>query len=458
MKKAVRYIFAIIILLILMIYAFGVYFFSIYFLPQSTVNGKNVSLTKLSDLNTTYSNMWKNYTLTLETKEGKETLKASSFDYTDALKEKDGVKQNPLYWFLAALLPKDYEVPHEVKYDTAKLKEQVDRLPVVQHATVAPVDAQIIYDGTQFLIQKEVEGNLIQRDKLDRAILHHMKEGSDTLNLTEESIYLVPKVYADNESLQEDLRQYNHINSFQLTYDFADRKELLKGPELVGLYKKNDSGEMVPDVEKVRAYVTTLAKKYDTFRSTRDFSITGGGIVRIPGGIYGWSTDIPATTDHLTKALEQTKTETLTPIYRMDAQNRGVNDIGNSYVEIDIARQHMWVYKEGQLVIDTPVVTGNPTLGHGTPTGTGKIWSRERDRYLTGEDYKSYVHYFCPFNWSGGGIHDADWRSSFGGKIYLANGSHGCVNTPPGVMPKVFESTFQGMPVVVYNSATQKIS
>lgn len=108
--------------------------------------------------------------------------------------------------------------------------------------------------------------------------------------------------------------------------------------------------------------------------------------------------------------------------------------------------------------METPVVTGDITKGSGTETGTGMIWSRETNRYLTGQTWNSFVSYWMPFNWSGEGLHDASWRGSFGGQIYKGNGSNGCVNMPPPVVGQFFKETYIGLPVVVYNSDTQKIS
>ena len=48
------------------------------------------------------------------------------------------------------------------------------------------------------------------------------------------------------------------------------------------------------------------------------------------------------------------------------------------------------------------------------------------------------------------GIHDADWRRDFGGEIYLTNGSHGCINTPPDVMSELYELVEKGTPVVMF--------
>ena len=71
-----------------------------------------------------------------------------------------------------------------------------------------------------------------------------------------------------------------------------------------------------------------------------------------------------------------------------------------------------------------------------------------------GSTYKTPVEYWMPIGWDGEGFHDAWWRSSFGGNIYLNNGSHGCLNMPPSQAAKLFELVENNTPVVVYESST----
>ena len=59
-----------------------------------------------------------------------------------------------------------------------------------------------------------------------------------------------------------------------------------------------------------------------------------------------------------------------------------------------------------------------------------------------------------PIGWDGEGFHDAPWRSSFGGSIYLTKGSHGCFNLPPSVAKTLYENVDPVTPVVVYESST----
>ncbi len=125
--------------------------------------------------------------------------------------------------------------------------------------------------------------------------------------------------------------------------------------------------------------------------------------------------------------------------------------IGKTYIEISIKQQHMWYYINGELYVETPVVTGN-VGAYSTPTGAYKIWQRSSPATLTGPTWSSYVNYWMAFTYSGCGIHDASWRSAseYGGTTYMGNGSHGCVNTPYSVVKKMYSKASIGTHVVVY--------
>ena len=127
----------------------------------------------------------------------------------------------------------------------------------------------------------------------------------------------------------------------------------------------------------------------------------------------------------------------------------GEDDIGDSYVEIDVTSQYLWVYKDGVLVEETDFVSGNVSRGYNTPVGIYGITYKERNTTLRGANYASKVSYWMPFN-GNVGMHDASWRSTFGAEIYLRNGSHGCVNLPPKKAEVIYEHVEKGEPVIVY--------
>ena len=121
---------------------------------------------------------------------------------------------------------------------------------------------------------------------------------------------------------------------------------------------------------------------------------------------------------------------------------------GSTYIEICIAQQHMWVYKGGKQIASTNVVTGTRYYSD-TPKGYHYVQDKARNTTLVGADYASFVNYWMPF-YGGCGIHDASWRSSFGGSIYMTNGSHGCVNTPYSAVKTIYNNISVGTPVIIY--------
>lgn len=123
--------------------------------------------------------------------------------------------------------------------------------------------------------------------------------------------------------------------------------------------------------------------------------------------------------------------------------------VPNTYIEVSIEQQHMWYYIDGKLYVSTDVVTGNYN-SMDTPKGYWSVNSKVSPCTLIGEDYVSYVDYWIAFIGGGYGIHDASWRSKFGGTIYKGDGSHGCVNTPYDAVKKIYAKVTIGTPVIIY--------
>lgn len=121
---------------------------------------------------------------------------------------------------------------------------------------------------------------------------------------------------------------------------------------------------------------------------------------------------------------------------------------GKTYIEINIDKQRMWYYKDGKLLVETPVVTGMRN-SMDTPKGAFSIYERVTDTNLVGADYVSHVDYWMAFL-GGYGIHDASWRSSYGGNIYTYDGSHGCVNTPYSAVKTIYNNSGYGTYVIIY--------
>lgn len=124
---------------------------------------------------------------------------------------------------------------------------------------------------------------------------------------------------------------------------------------------------------------------------------------------------------------------------------------GGTYIDIDITNQTLTYYLNGEVALSTPCVTGNESTGNGTPTGVYSIMTHTPGKYLVGPTWNVWVDRWMRFTPNAAiGIHDASWRSSFGGNIYQTNGSHGCVNLPHDAAYQLFDMASIGTTVVVH--------
>ena len=77
-------------------------------------------------------------------------------------------------------------------------------------------------------------------------------------------------------------------------------------------------------------------------------------------------------TDALYQDIMDKKTEVREPVYEQEAQSRNTNDIGYSYIEIDLTRQRMVLYQNGSPIVDTGFAASSST-----PTGVYRLGDKQ---------------------------------------------------------------------------------
>lgn len=232
-----------------------------------------------------------------------------------------------------------------------------------------------------------------------------------------------------------------------LAAEFLEKEEKSDRPAL------DEEGNLIISEENVNQWVDELALAYDTYGTERDFLSTRGDVVKVKYCTYGTRLNVQAEKEYIWKALhekpEDAGKEPHIPAYSKEAYARGLDDVGDTYIEIDLTQQRMYYYEDGEKILETDVVTGNLSWRLGTPEGIYYLYGKQRNRVLTGGNVPAFVKYWMPIN-GGIGIHDASWRSEFGGEIYKTNGSHGCINTPTDIVAQLYEMTEVGVPAVVF--------
>ena len=456
-KKAKKIILGVLIgyvAILVIAYGIGVFYYSSRFLPGTEINGMDCSGKTVEEVENNMESQIASYQLVLKERGDKsETISASqiSMEYiSDGKIQELKEQQNPFAWFLAFARQQDYTLSATTSYDETALNAAVDALDCFKEENVVqPVDAHLEVQDGQYVIVEETQGTALDSDKVKEAVKNAIDSGETLLDLDQAGCYIEPSVLSTDENLAKQRDEGNKLLTVTVTIDFSDRQEVIDADVMKDWLTTNEEGAVDLDRTKVREYVQQLQYEYDTFGSSREFTTSSGQTITVSGGDYGWLIAPNDTTTKIIDTIKSGQSQTIEPEYTYTGYCRDTNDIGNTYVEISLDQQHMWFYKDGQLIVETDVVTGCHNKGWDTKTGVYAIMYKERDATLVGEGYNSAVSYWMPF-YANVGIHDASWRSSFGGSIYLNNGSHGCVNTPTENAATIYNNIEKGVPVVVY--------
>ena len=363
---------------------------------------------------------------------------------------------NPWTWFMNFFGKKDHTVALDVTYDQEKLKTVVDNLECFAKANVvAPKDAYIKAGETKFEIVPEVLGNTVKKKQLLQLIGTDLATGVTSIHLEKEDLYKLPSYYEKDQVVQDALAAANTYTHGTITYDFKYTTETVDYNISKDWVNISRDFKVTLSDEKIGDYVEELGNKYNTMGAARDFTTSAGNKINAYGGDYGWKIYFDKEKEKLEKNLKSGKNVNREPVYSYKAKcrNSAKDDIGDSYVEISIARQEVWLYIDGECIMNSSCVTGTPPNAS-TYTGVYALTYKKSPDVLTGPNagggsYSSKVTFWMPFN-GNRGMHDASWRSSFGGSIYKTNGSHGCVNLPYSAAATLYKHIHAGFPIVIY--------
>lgn len=254
----------------------------------------------------------------------------------------------------------------------------------------------------------------------------------------------------------------DELSKISIVLKFDDKTEKLTGQNilsLVELYEEGTGWNYRIKEKSVHEYALLLAQKYDTFVPSYTFNSSYGEEITLNNIGVGWTFDSDHAAMMIALYIQERQSVTLDLTDKSDESNKwwmriasdyqAIRKRGTSYAEVSIDHQYMWVYKDGTLILESPVVTGNPNTGNSTPTGAFVIQNKQSPATLYGEGWERPVSYWMGFN-DDVGFHDAVWQSYFGGDYYLENGSHGCVNLSLDIAEELYNKCYVYMPVYVY--------
>lgn len=428
-------------------------YYKTHFFPGTVMSGVDVSELTEEEATDKVSRFVADYLLTIYARDDqKYYIEGPSIGYAYVPNGEIGQileQQNAYDWMNQMKDSKEQEIDLSTTFDRQRLETELAGLECMQtDQMIAPEDAKIAWVDDSYQLVPEVMGTTLDFDKVLDLVSQAVENGETSVELYD--YYEDPAIRSDDPQLNACMDTIETYYGTSITYTFGDQDPYELTSEMIQTWLTVDEDYQVSvDDEKVTNFVQQMASTYNTYGDVREFKTSLGDKVRIGGGDYGWVIDKEKEKEQIYEDLAKGGHSEREPVYSQIAKEYGVHDIGSTYVEIDYTNQHLWFYKQGELVLDTDIVSGNLSRWNGSPDGVYKIVYKQRDATLVGEGYSSPVKYFMPFAYNVG-IHDASWREKFGDQIYLTAGSHGCINVPPEVAEELYGVLEIGTPVVAY--------
>lgn len=469
-NKIMKIVVMLIVMILVMsccVYAGISYYYSYHFFYGTTINGIDSSNKTAYEVEQEIAGKKDNYTIQVRARmQDPQAITGKDIDYKYV---SSGVvlqllkTQKSWEWIGSLFEIKNYMVQEETFFSREKLEEQVNSLNCAKKENqIAPENAYVSFVNSEFTIVPETEGNELNTKEAYQMICRAIDNDAAEVNLeSDPKAYKKADVTKESSELQNMVNTYKNLTKANITYTFGDETVTLDGNTIKNWLQFDEKGQLLQNDEAFRQhvvdYVAQLAADHDTVGTERQFQTISGRTVYVYGSAYGWKIDQDKEVAQLMQEIQSGTQTTREPVYSMRANAHGINDLGNTYIEVDLTEQYMWYYQNGNIIFQSEIVSGLPSdPDRKTPPGIFILNSKSSPSVLRGEmtangtySYEQPVTYWMPFN-GGIGFHDADWQPYFGGDRYLTGGSHGCINLPPENAGQLYSLIQYDVPIICF--------
>ena len=448
-------------------YAGVSYYYTNHFFEGTTINGINSSNKTAYEVEQEIASKMADYSIEIKARDQEaQTITGSDIDYRyissgeilNLLKE-----QKPYEWVKGFFEKTTYTAKEETAFDKTKLENEVKSLNCAQKENqVAPENAYVSFNNSEFTIVPETAGSELKVKEAYQMISEAISSDDAEVDLgSNPDAYVTADITSDSADLQATVDAYNNFAKASITYTFGDETVTLDGNTIKDWLQFDEKGQLIQDdasfKQHIVDYVAQLAAAHDTVGTERQFQTTSGRTVSVYGSAYGWKIDQDGEVAQLTQEIQSGTQTTREPVYSMRANSYGVNDLGNTYIEVDLTEQYMWYYQDGNVIFESDIVSGLASdPKRKTPPGIFTLYYKKSPDVLRGTkkpdgtySYEQPVTYWMPFN-GGIGFHDATWQAYFGGDRYTYAGSHGCINMPPEKAAELYNIIDCNIPIVCF--------
>lgn len=458
---------SVIVVLLCAIYGVGVFYFSSHLFPSTKMGTEDVSLQSERQLTSEFNSVASNYSLDISGMGFSYKLTSSKIGMSveaNALASEALSHQDSMMWPLELFSSHDLSDLLNISYDEKSLKSIIsNQVSIYNQDKKESQNATVVYDedAEGYVVQPEVYGEQLSTKK----VLAKVTEAIDSLEgecVLTDSEKAVPSITSDDERLKAAVEKGNQMIAGTINLVVGDDKSKVAtiGKDEIVSWLSFDNKNLEPqiDSEALDKWVASTTEGLNTVGSKRTWKRADGTKCKVSGGSYGWKVDTSKLEDTITtnlKSGDYSDIELTSTKKAAVFAGKGKRD-WKAYVDVDLSEQKVRYYDDNdKLKHECKCVTG--TKGkHDTPEGVYTMDWRQSPRVLKGTNdngttYESKVTYWMPFiDARGIGLHDASWRSTFGGSIWKSSGSHGCVNLPPSEAKWFYQNLPTHVVVVVH--------
>lgn len=345
------------------------------------------------------------------------------------------------------------------QYRSETMKKLVEeKLVSMNKELKAPQDAMAKLEQGKIVISKSVDGK--QYDVTSLLKDYDKQKYKSEIHL--KSTYIQP-IKEDDPIIKKEEQALQNLLGQSVEYKVQNEVYPLKAKDLIQNASMSKDMKVTIDASDIKKKITEINNAKSTLNKNFSFKTHSGSVISVKGQGYGWALDVEKETKQVQQAFEKgEKSLSASNIQGNGWEKEGIgyettanNGIGDTYAEVSIADQQIWIYKDGKLAVTTNVVTGKHSTSEDTSPGVWYVLYKRTPYTLKGSavgkaDYAVKVDYWVPFTNSGQGFHDAGWRTNWANNAYLTGGSGGCVNLLPNVAKTVYDNLNTYDPVIVY--------
>ena len=439
-------------------YVVGAAYFSSHFTPGTTVDGVDASLMTTSQLAEAIEQRAASYQQHITGPNGLDiTIPGSDVSLTcdGAKTAKEALdRTSPAMWLPYILSPKHMLIDADVTVNDEALANSVGAaVAAFNESATPPTNSTAAYNAENgtFEATQESVGTAFDAGKVLEESAVAVRELRDEVTVGDQQL-AQPTVANTDETLNASIERANTILAHEINVVCDD--------QTIATIDRNTMASWMHFGDDNQLEISGI---YDWVENNETVVDAGNAI----DDEHVWEIDVQATCDDIHRVMEQDlgdsakvareAIETKPPV-TPGAKERG------RHIDINISTQFIRFYdSDGKVIWDSYCVTGgyDPQYGdmHATPTGTYAIQAKQTNTKLIGADrngdsepdYESFVYFWMPFLNYDYGLHDATWRSDFGGEIRTWYGSHGCVNLPYEKAAELFELVNVGDTVYIHN-------